>query len=225
MESLIKPVLYLEAVDTCCTSTPKKESVTRFPDQLGDAHYRILVAYSGYSRELTTSGYNSRVDECRLAAKQLSQMAGTPSAQILSDVDREVMTRFGHRLQPTVSRRASHYYGESQRVTDGIVAWKKGAIADFGHLMTRSCKSSIEKYECGIQAIYDLQQIVSTARGVHGSRFMGGGFGGCVVGFVEPSYAALAAEEIQATYRRLHPEVAGQVAVYLARSDDGVRFL
>jgi galactokinase len=91
--------------------------------------------------------------------------------------------------------------------------------------MNESCRSSIEHYECGVQAICDLQQVVSSADGVLGSRFMGGGFGGCVVGLVKPSRAVVAIEDIQAAYRKLHPEVADQAAVYLAQSDDGVRFL
>jgi len=210
---------YMLHIDT------KRERITRLPDLLGEIHYRILVAYSGYSRELTTSGYNTRVDECRLAAKKLSQMAGSPPAMQLSDLDQKVMMRFGHKLEPPIARRANHYFSESQRVNDAVEAWSKESIEEFGHLMTESCKSSMEQYECGIQAIYDMQQIVSSAPGVYGSRFMGGGFGGCVVGFVKPSYAIQAADEIQATYRKLHAEVAGQVAVYLARSDNGVRFI
>jgi len=114
---------------------------------------------------------------------------------------------------------------ELKRVNDGVVAWRRGRIEAFGRLMVESCRSSIESYECGIQPIYDLQQIVSSAGGVVGSRFMGGGFGGCVVGLVKHSKAATAAEDIHKAYRQLHPEVADQAAVYLARSADGVRFL
>jgi galactokinase/galacturonokinase len=182
----------------------REEKVTRLPDRLGETHYRILVAYSGYSRELTTSGYNTRVDECRLAAKQLAHFAGSPPAQVLSDVAQDVITRYVDRLEPHLARRT---------------------IEKFGQLMTESCKSSIEQYECGVQAIHDLQQIVSSADGVLGSRFMGGGFGGCVVGFVKPSSATAALEDIKASYQKIHPEVADQAAVYLAQSDDGVRFI
>ena len=203
----------------------KEEKVTWLPDRLGEGHYRILVAYSGYSRELTTSGYNTRVDECREAATQLSRMAGAAPAQVLSDVDQDAFFRFGHQLAPHIGRRAKHFFNETQRVRAGLAAWGKGAIEEFGQLMSASCKSSIEQYECGIQAIYDLQQIVSAADGVWGSRFMGGGFGGCVVGLVKPSHAAAAADDIKDSYRKLHPEVADQAAVYLAQSDDGVRFL
>jgi galactokinase len=203
----------------------KKEKVTPMPDRLGERHYRIIVAYSGYSRELTTSGYNTRVDECRAAAKQLSEMAGQPPAPVLSDVDPDTHAHYGDRLEPHIGKRANHFFDETRRVMDGVAAWESGFIESFGQLMTRSCQSSIEQYECGVQAICDLQQIVSSADGVLGSRFMGGGFGGCVVGFVRPTHAVVAVEDVQAAYRKLHPEVADQAMVYLSQSDDGVRFL
>ncbi len=203
----------------------KDKNVVPLPDRLGNKYYRIIVAYSGYSRELTTSGYNSRVDECRQAAQQLSRMSGKDPAGILSDVDAADFRRYGGSLEPCISRRATHFFNESRRVVDGVAAWQGGLIEKFGELMSESCMSSIDQYECGVQAICDLQQIVSSADGVFGSRFMGGGFGGCVVGFVKPAHAAVAVENIKLSYQQLHPEVAGQVAVYLAQSDDGVRFI
>jgi len=203
----------------------RKEEVTYLPDRLGQSHYRIIVAYSGYSRELTTSGYNTRVDECRAAAQELSRLAGGQPAALLSDVARHVGEQFNDHLEPHVGRRARHFFSEVQRVKEGRDAWDGGAITQFGRLMNESCQSSIEQYECGVQAICDLQQVVSSADGVLGSRFMGGGFGGCVVGLVKASHAAVAVEDIEAAYRRLHPEVADQAAVYLAQSDDGVRLL
>jgi galacturonokinase len=198
--------------------------VSRLPDTMID-EYRILVAFSGYSRELTTSGYNSRVDECKQAAEQLSRMAGKEHAEILSDVNREDYARFGSELDAVLAKRSTHYFNESLRVEEGTGVWQERDIAKFGQLMNESCTSSMEKYECGIQPIYDLQQIVSSTEGVYGSRFMGGGFGGCVVGLVKPTHAELAAKNIEATYKQLHPEVADKAAVYLARSDDGVRFI
>jgi len=210
---------YLLHIDT------KEKKVMHLADRLGDGQYRIIVAYSGYSRELTTSGYNSRVDECRQAAQQLSQMNGSAPAEILSDVEPEGFRSYSGSLEPHIRRRASHFFDESRRVVAGISAWESGSIETFGKLMSESCRSSIEQYECGVQAICDLQQIVSSAAGVFGSRFMGGGFGGCVVGFVEPDQAAAAAEDIRLSYRKLHPEVAEQTAVYLAHSDEGVRFI
>ncbi len=67
--------------------------------------------------------------------------------------------------------------------------------------------------------------IVSSADGMLGSRFMGGGFAGCVVGFVKHDRAAAATGDVQQAYQELHPEVADQAMVYLTDSADGVRFL
>jgi galactokinase/galacturonokinase len=116
----------------------REEKVTRLPDRLGETHYRILVAYSGYSRELTTSGYNTRVDECRLAAKQLAHFAGSPPARVLSDVAQDVITRYVDRLEPHLARRTKHFITESQRVTDGIKVWDKGTIEKFGQQLRNS---------------------------------------------------------------------------------------
>ena len=209
-------LLHIDTVD---------KTVAKLQDRRSESDYRIVVAYSGYSRELTTSGYNSRVDECRLAAAELSRLAGRPGAEVLSGVEHSSFDRFGQQLHPHIKKRAAHFFTESQRVRDGITAWNSGDIETFGRLMNKSCNSSIEQYECGVPAVCDLQQIVSGTEGVYGSRFMGGGFGGCVVGLARSSRATVAAEEIEATYKKLHPEVADQAFVRLSRSDDGVRFL
>jgi len=145
----------------------REEKVCELPERPGETRYRILVAYSGYSRELTTSGYNTRVQECREAAVQLSHLAGSGSARILSDVPEEAFSRYGHRLSPHVGRRAKHFFNEFQRVRSGMMAWREGSIDGFGQLMLASCQSSMEQYECGIQAIYDLQKIVSSAKGLN----------------------------------------------------------
>lgn len=203
----------------------KNEEVRYLPERIAAGAYRLIVAFSGHSRELTTSGYNSRVDECCEAARKLSERAGKETAHLLSDVDYSDFQRFGGELDKNLRRRSSHYFNESRRVAAGVEIWSQGAQKEFGRLMNESCRSSMEQYECGIQPIYDLQQIVSSTRGVLGSRFMGGGFGGCVVGIVKPELAAEAVQTVRESYQKLHPEVAGQAAVYLAHSDDGVRFI
>jgi galacturonokinase len=160
-----------------------------------------------------------------MAAQKLSQLAGRVCAPLLSDVTQNDFDQFGDELEINLAKRSNHYFTESQRVADGVTAWQNSSIEEFGRLMNESCRSSMEQYECGIQPICDLQQIVSSTEGVLGSRFMGGGFGGCVVGFVQPDHAAVAIKNIKDSYRKLHPEVGEQASVYLARSDDGVRFI
>ena len=203
----------------------QNKSVASYKAMETRSAYHVLIAYSGYSRELTTTGYNSRVDECRKAARLLAEFDKGSPADRLGDIDEGVFQRYGNKLPPHLYRRAAHFFTETARVRDGLDAWCRGDIETFGSLMFASCKSSIEQYECGSQAIHDLQQIVSQTEGIIGSRFSGGGFGGCVVGLVKASKAERAARNIRITYQKRHPEAADQAAVYLAKSENGVRFL
>jgi len=200
-------------------------SVKAFEDKLQEKTHRILIAYSGFSRELMTTGYNTRVKECREAAAELSRLDGSPTAVKLADVSEQTFQQHGCRLADHLQRRAAHFYSEVGRVQRGLEYWQEGRLIDFGRLMVESCQSSIEQYECGNPAIHDLQQIVSSADGVIGSRFGGGGFGGCVVGLVATDRTDNAARQIRDAYLKNYPETAGQAAIYLARSADGVRFL
>jgi galacturonokinase len=184
--------------------------------------FRILVAYSGFSRELTTTGYNSRVSECREAARLLSAYGEDTPAHQFADVKEAIFEAHGRKLPAHLYRRARHFFNEQQRVASGVDAWQRGDMGTFGRLMNASCQSSIEDYECGSQPIHDLQQIVSQTRGVFGSRFSGGGFGGCVVALVAFQEATDAAQEIRIAYQRRHPEVAEATCVYLADSVCGL---
>ena len=203
----------------------RAEEVTHLPESDTRTNYAIIVAYSGISRELTTSGYNTRVQECVEAATQLAGHAGLPAAKRLSDLPPEILVRHVDKLPTPLDRRARHFISEVQRVKEGIVAWREGRLVDFGRLMRASGRSSVEQYECGSPAIHDLQQIMNTTEGVLGARFSGGGFGGCVVGLVEPDRAEQAAAAIREAYFGLHPEVRDRAAVYLSESADGVRAL
>jgi galactokinase/galacturonokinase len=48
--------------------------------------YCIVLAFSGFTRALVASGYNTRVQECQAAARLLGERCGQPAARILSDI-------------------------------------------------------------------------------------------------------------------------------------------
>jgi galacturonokinase len=79
-----------------------------------------IVADSGVSRELTRSGFNVRVEECRQAASLLKAGAG-----ILSDVPRELFDAKKSTLPENLRKRAEHFFGEVERVREGAEAWSK----------------------------------------------------------------------------------------------------
>ncbi len=175
-----------------------------------------IVAYSGVSRELTKSGFNMRVLECREAAFLLQD-----GAQILSDVPRELFEEKKATLPENLRRRAEHFYGEVERVHKGAKAWEDADMELFGKLMNQSCGSSIRLYESGSEILIQLHEIASDANGVYGSRFSGGGYGGCVVALAERDLSENAAIEIEEKFSARHPELSS--AVYVVETSAGLR--
>jgi galactokinase len=174
-----------------------------------------IVAYSGIPRELTKSGFNSRVEQCQQAAQFL--LAG---ATILADVPPELFDERKASLPAPLRRRAEHYFSEVRRVREGARAWEVGDLAQFGDLMNRSCRSSIDNYEVGSPLLIELHEIASNARGVYGSRFSGGGYAGCVVALAQRDRAESAAGEIAECFASRHPEL--RPRVFVAEMGDGL---
>ena len=184
-----------------------RADVTPIPDP-SPPHFAWIVAYSGVSRELTKSGFNIRVEESRQAAALLMD-----GAQILSDVPLEIFEGRKRKLPETLRKRAEHYFTEVERVHRGAQAWQNADLELFGLLMNRSCSSSINHYESGSDVLIELHELVSNTNGIHGSRFSGGGYGGCVVALAQANLVEEASQVILERFSALHPELPSQVQV------------
>jgi len=195
------------------------KEVTPIPDSAAAQDWVWVVAYSGISRQLLQSGYNNRVAECNEAASLLQ--AG---ASRLCNVPKDVFLKYQQHLPEHLQRRAKHFFGEVERVHNGVQAWAASDAEQFGVLMKQSCESSIHLYESGSPVLVDLHNIVSEAAGVFGSRFSGGGYGGCVVGLAKRTSADVVLQEISEKYSAMHPELAEQAAGYVVEPADGLHF-
>ena len=180
----------------------------------------FLMCYSGVSRDLVTgSNFNTRVAECRDAAASL--FAG---AEHLGEVPEARRTQAAlMSLSEVAQRRARHVFGEMQRVHLGCAAWAAGDWQSFGQLMNDSCYSSINYYESGSPWLIDLHTMAKTIDGVYGSRFSGGGFGGCLFMLIKAETAVTVADDLLDQYLQKYPELAGKARVSLAQSESTVR--
>jgi galactokinase len=189
-------------------------SVSPIPDPASD-EAAWIVAYSGVSRELTKSGFNVRVEECRQAASLLQE--GT---QRLCDVPRGTYQEKKMTLPDNLRKRAEHFFTEVTRVTQGARAWRQADLEQFGQLMNQSCMSSIKNYESGSEILIELQELVSSTHGVYGSRFCGGGYGGCVIALTKRESAENARAEIAEGFSARHPELPSKV--FVAQMGSGI---
>ncbi|XP_052182659.1 galacturonokinase isoform X2 [Diospyros lotus] len=163
--------------------------------------YKILLAFSGLKQALTTNpGYNNRVAECQEAARLLLHASGNGGVEpLLSNVELTVYEKHKSKLEPTLARRAEHYFSENMRV-------KKG------------CGPLIELYE-----------ILLRAPGVYGARFSGAGFRGCCIAFVDASRATKAASFVKEEYQKRQPDQASKLnpesAVLICDAGDCARVI
>ena len=187
--------------------------------------YTIAIVFSGIERALARTGYNNRVSECRQAAAMLGESAGrTQAVDHLIDVTPEEYDRFKEKLPDPLRRRAEHFFSESARVERGVRAWQEGRLELFGSLVNGSGASSVENYEAGCPEIIELWKIVRSVRGVYGTRFSGGGFGGAVIAFVDPTSTENVEAEVRARYLDRYPACAPDFRIEFRSSGDGLRW-
>jgi galactokinase len=201
----------------CRTTQIDKVSTT-----LGSAEFDILVVYSGVTNILVGTDYNNRVAECQAAAATLLDFAGQPAeAQPrLGLVAHDIFEAEGHRLPDQLKKRATHYFGEMQRVRDGLEAWQAGDLDRFGRLMNESGESSIKYYECGSPQLITLYETLRETPGVYGARFSGAGFRGNCIALIEPAARERVAEAVHQRYPAAHPAEAGVYSIHFCRTDD-----
>lgn len=189
------------------------------PPNVGDV--RFMLAYSGFSRELLGSGFNTRVAECREAAQALDSVATTLGEVAWQRRKPDALAS----LSPLLRRRAKHFYGEIERVEAGRQAWAGGDWDTFGRLMNQSCHSSIHYYESGSKPLADLHDMALQVEGIYGSRFSGGGYGGCLIMLVDAKRVAQVREEMLKRYLWIYPEKSGVADVFVVGFEDGVRIV
>jgi len=180
-----------------------------------------ILCYSGFSRELVNSGFNTRVQECEAAAARLQPNARTLS-QVLSS--NRIKAKIDA-LPKNLAGRARHYFSETARVEQGVTAWRAGNWSKFGTLMNESCHSSITQYESGSQPMIDLHEIASDFTSVYGSRFCGGGYGGCLLMLVDREHSADLQQNILERYIEIYPEKNRIARISKAKTDDSVRVI
>ena len=180
-----------------------------------------VLFYSGFSRELVGSGFNDRVRECREAAALLDK-----NAEYLGQVPEHKRSEVQlNKLPPHLKKRAQHVYGEMARVAAGVSLWESGDYIHFGNLMNTSCQSSIALYECGSEPMIALQQLALNEPCVLGSRFSGGGYGGCLNMLVNKSASEGLEDRLLQAFEKQYPEKKGIAKVFKVESEQGVRVL
>lgn len=210
-------LLFLDTQDDTTELIPVNKAMVPF---------EIAIIYSGVSRKLAGSAYNLRVDECRAAAYALKGYSGMEYGKLadthLREVPKSVYDEYKSMLPPTWKKRAHHYYYETERVKNGIRAWREGDMQTFGRMIFESGRSSIYHYEAGSEPLKALYEIMVRTDGIYGGRFSGAGFNGCCMAIVNPEKKEQIREFITQEYAKVFPEYMDDFLIEFCRTADGV---
>ncbi|HET6204716.1 MAG TPA: galactokinase [Planctomycetota bacterium] len=141
----------------------------------------VVVADTGARRALASSGFNTRVAECRSALAKLRRRR--PDLPSLAALDGSWREEVADDLTEAEARRVRHVFEETGRVRRGAEAIRAGDFAGLGSLLDASHASSRDLYEVSSPELDALAQALRDA-GALGARLSGGGFAGCVVALV-----------------------------------------
>ncbi len=222
-------------LDQSCEVLCKKDSLL-YLDCADDSYslipwtgkkFSIAVFFSGLERSLKNSAYNLRQDECKAAAYVLMAHAGLPYGKfkdaVLRDVPRDVFEKYADLLPENFRKRATHFFGETERAEKGAESWKKGDIEAYGRLVFASGESSVKNYECGCPELIKLYDIMCSTDGIYGGRFSGAGFKGCCMALVDPGKEESILENVESKYLEAFPELRGKYLGTICHSADGVK--
>jgi galactokinase len=190
------------------------------PLRLEEHAIELVIVESGVARQLGSSAYNERREECAEAFRLLGEAIRDRAVQSLRDVTLDDFGKYSNVLSPALLRRARHVITEQQRVVDAVDALTQRDHAMFGELMNESHASLRDDFEVSCRELDRLQLLAKSQRSVLGARLTGAGFGGCTVQLVER--AALAAFE-QDVVERYRSETGLSAKMLVCHAADGLR--
>ncbi len=165
---------------------------------MDSASFHILVVDTKRSRNLSATGFNTRVEECTRAREILCEAVGERThlaAFTVAEVE-SAQAALGERLY----RRARHVASEMGRVERAVAAMRAGDFPLVGQLISASHESTRTDYDVSCE---ELDLVTSTAvglDGVFGARLTGAGFGGCAFVVLDPSRVIEVAAVVRARY-------------------------
>lgn len=181
---------------------------------------RVVISDTGVRRELASSEYNVRRQQCEEGVRLLQQHY--PEIKSLRDVNLTMLENHRSEFDPVVWMRCAYVVKENQRVNLACQDLLKGDLVTFGQRMYQSHAGLRSEYEVSSPELNLLVESASRIPGVYGSRMMGAGFGGCTISLVEAQAVELFKEKVSADYRK---ETGKDLTVHVVRIEAGTRIL
>ena len=184
----------------------------------------LMVIDTNVRRELASSAYNERRQQCEEATQLLRDLIAqrepdrAQQIKALRDISPEQFERYKERLPEILRKRAGYVIAEDERVFQVVVALEKGNIEAAGAILWRGHEGLRDEYQVSCVELDTLVEIAHSVEGVLGARMLGGGFGGCTINLLRNE----AIEPLRQAVEKDYPQRTGrQATIDICRAAGG----
>jgi len=186
----------------------------------------LVVIDTGVRRELATSAYNERRQQCEEAVQMLRDLilqhepahGWAHEIKALRDISQEQFNRYQQYLPETLRKRAGYVIAEDERVLQVARLLEAGDVEAVGSLLWQGHTGLRDEYGVSCPELDILVEIARQLPGVLGARMMGGGFGGCTINLVRDD----AIDTLRQAVKQQYPErTSRQVTIDVCRAAGG----
>ncbi|KEK22949.1 galactokinase [Bacillus gaemokensis] len=181
-------------------------------------NYNIIIMNTNKRRELASSKYNERRNECEKALHYLQEVIDIRS---LGELTEEIFEHYKNCIRDeTIRKRAKHAVYENSRTIKAFHELNHNNLVAFGKFMNESHCSLRDDYEVTGRELDTLVETAWEQQGVLGARMTGAGFGGCAITIVEKDYTSHFIDEVGKHYEKI---IGYEATFYIAHIGDGAR--
>jgi galactokinase len=161
---------------------------------------RIVICDTNFPRTLAGSEYARRRQECDEGTRLLRQK--DPEIRTLRDVNTPLFDRLKGGLPEVLRKRCQFVFEENQRVVAFMAAVVRNDRAAMKELCAQSFFGERDLYEKTVPAMERMYEAMETGPGVVAARQSGGGFGGCMIAYVQDDMVDAFAAHVSSAYKK-----------------------
>ncbi len=143
----------------------------------------ILVCNTMVRHNQLYSGFKERKDAAMRGFAKLHRRY--PEARNIRDISLERLEKYRGELTRDEYKKMKHPITEKERVFAFVEALKQKDFSRLGEIVNEAFASLRDDYDVSCEELNLMQRAAVNSPGCYGARITGGGFGGCIVAFVD----------------------------------------
>ncbi|MDE7264583.1 MAG: galactokinase [Anaeroplasmataceae bacterium] len=176
----------------------------------------ILIMNTNKRRDLVSSKYNERREECEEGLRIIQKKY--KDIDYLCELSEEDLPKIKPFIEnQTIYKRIIHVVSEMERVKKTYASLMAGNLKSVGELLNASHQSLKENYEVTGRELDLIVHLAQEVKGVLGARMIGAGFAGCAIAIVQKEATEAVISKVKKEYLE---EIGYACDIYIAETSN-----